>query len=46
MMPFVAMRASVRDVLPWSCHIQQTTVKPLQSTHHMGHDAYVAHIVG
>jgi hypothetical protein len=46
MMPLVAMRASVREVLPWSCLVSPDAAAAARRTHHMGHDANVAHIVG
>jgi hypothetical protein len=46
-MPFVAMRASVREVLPWSClSQQQRRNQDRVRTYNVGHDADVAHIVG
>jgi hypothetical protein len=46
MMPLVAMRASVREVLPWSWPVSPGAALDGRHTHHMGHDADVAHIVG
>jgi len=40
-MPLVAMRASVRDVLPWSCYIQHMSASRAQSTYHVSEDANV-----
>jgi hypothetical protein len=45
-MPLVAMRASVREVLPWSWPVSPYAALDGRHTHHMGHDADVAHIVG
>jgi hypothetical protein len=45
MMPLVAISASVSEVLPWSCLVSEAPRKA-RPTHHMGHDADVANIVG
>jgi hypothetical protein len=46
-MPLVAISASVREVLPWSCLHQQNSVEgAMHTTHHMGHDAYIPNIFG